>query len=145
MVLSGLYQLPWALQVSAVVSAGSGRPFTPRAGEDLNGDGVLSDRARTNLADPGSSVGRNSDLTEPHFTADVRLARTFKAAGGTFEAIVEAFNLFNTSNLVQPNAVFGRGAYPDQPLLDASGRSLYGRYEKALAPRQVQLALKVGF
>jgi hypothetical protein len=28
---------------------------------------------------------------------------------------------------------------------DASGRSLYGRYEKALAPRQVQLALKVGF
>jgi hypothetical protein len=144
-VLSGLYQLPWALQVSAVVSAGSGRPFTPRAGEDLNGDGVQSDRARTNLADPDSSVGRNSALTEPHFTADVRLARTFKAAGGTFEAIVEVFNVLNTSNLVQPNAVFGRGAYPDQPVQDASGRSLYGRYEKALAPRQVQLALKVGF
>jgi Carboxypeptidase regulatory-like domain/TonB dependent receptor-like, beta-barrel len=144
-VLSGLYQLPWSLQASAVVSAGSGRPFTPRAGEDLNGDGVLSDRARTNLADPNSSVGRNSDLTEAHFSADVRLARTFKAAGGTFEAIVEVFNAFNTSNLVQPNAVFGRGAYPDQPVLDASGRSLYGRYEKALAPRQVQLALKVGF
>ena len=55
------------------------------------------------------------------------------------------FNVFNTSNLVQPNAVFGRGAFPDQPVQDASGRSLYGRYEKALAPRQVQLALKVGF
>jgi hypothetical protein len=145
-VLSGRCQLPWSMQVSAVVGAGSGRPFTPRAGEDLNGDGVLSDRARTNPADPLTSVGRNSALTEPHYNADVRLTRTFRVAGGgTLDAIVEVFNVFNTSNLVQPNAVFGRGAFPDQPLLDASGRSLYGRYEKALAPRQVQLALKVGF
>jgi hypothetical protein len=144
-VLSGLYELPWSLRVSAVLSAGSGRPFTPRAGEDLNGDGVLSDRARRNPTDPSSSVGRNSALTEPHFNADLRLTRSFKLAGGSVEAIAEVFNVFNTSNLVQPNAVFGRGAFPDQPLQDASGRSLYGRYEKALAPRQVQLALKVGF
>ena len=145
-VLSGLVQLPWSMQVSAVVSAGSGRPFTARAGEDLNGDGVLSDRARTVPADPLSSLGRNSELTEPHFTADMRLTRTFKmTGGGSLEAIVEVFNLLNTSNLVQPNQVFGRGAFPDQPLRDASGRSPYGRYEKALAPRQVQLALKVGF
>jgi Carboxypeptidase regulatory-like domain/TonB-dependent Receptor Plug Domain len=144
-VLSGLYELPWSLQVSAVFSAGSGRPFTPRAGEDLNGDGVLSDRARLVPADRLSSVGRNSALTEAQFNADLRLARTFKLAGGSVEAIVEVFNVFDTANLVQPNAVFGRGAFPDQPLQDASGRSLYGRYEKALAPRQVQLALKVGF
>jgi hypothetical protein len=145
-VLSGVYQLPWSLQASAVLSAGSGRPYTPRAGEDLNGDGVLSDRARTNPADPLSSVERNSALTEPQFNADVRLTRTFRlGGGGTLETIVEVFNVFNRTNFVQPNAVFGRGAFPDQPLLDASGRSLYGRYEKALAPRQVQLALKVGF
>jgi hypothetical protein len=144
-VLSGLYQLPWSLQVSAVFSAGSGRPFTPRAGEDLNGDGVLSDRARLDPSDPLSSVGRNSALTEAQFNADLRLARSFKMAKGSVEAIVEVFNVLDTANLVQPNAVFGRGAFPDQPLLDASGRSLYGRYEKALAPRQVQLALKVGF
>jgi hypothetical protein len=144
-VLSGLYELPWSLQVSAVLSAGSGRPFTPRAGEDLNGDGVLSDRARRDPADPLSSVERNSALTEAHFNADVRLTRRFKLAGGTVEAIAEVFNVFNTSNLVQPNAVFGRGSFPDQPLLDGSGRTLYGRYEKALAPRQVQLAVKVGF
>ncbi len=145
-VLSGLQQLPWALQVSAVVSAGSGRPYTPRAGEDLNGDGVLSDRARLDPADPLSSVGRNSALTEPHFNADMRLTRTFAfGSGRTLQTIVEVFNVFNTTNLVQPNAVFGRGAFPDQPLRDASGRSAYGRYEKALAPRQVQLALKVGF
>jgi hypothetical protein len=75
----------------------------------------------------------------------VRLTRTFRLGGGTLETIVEVFNVLNTTNFVQPNAVFGRGAFPDQPLLDASGRSLYGRYEKALAPRQVQLALKVGF
>ena len=144
-VLSGLYELPGALQVSAVISAGSGRPFTPRAGEDLNGDGVLSDRARVDAADPLSSVVRNSELTEAHFNADLRLTRRFKVSGGSVEAIVEVFNVFDASNLVQPNAVFGRGSFPDQPLQDASGRSLYGRYEKALAPRQVQLAIKVGF
>jgi carboxypeptidase family protein/TonB-dependent receptor-like protein len=145
-VLSGLCQLPWSLQVSAVVSAGSGRPFTARAGEDLNGDGVVSDRARRDPADPLSSVGRGSELTEGQFNADVRLARKFRLGGtGTLEALVEVFNVFNTVNLVQPNTTFGRGAFPDQPLLDASGRPTYGLYEKALAPRQVQLALKVGF
>jgi hypothetical protein len=145
-VLSGLCQLPWSMQLSAVLSAGSGRPYTPRAGEDLNGDGVISDRARRDPADPLSSVGRNSALTEPHFGADLRLARKFNLGGrGSLEALVEVFNVFNTVNFVQPNAIFGRGAFPDQPLLDASGRPTFGLYEKALAPRQVQLALKVGF
>jgi hypothetical protein len=132
--------------VSAIVSAGSGRPFTPRAAEDLNADGVLSDRARRNPADPASSVGRNSQVSEGQFNADMRLARRFALGGQrTLEALVEVFNVFDTANLVQPNTVFGSGAFPDQPLRDASGRSTYGLYEKALAPRQVQLALKVGF
>jgi hypothetical protein len=145
-VLSGIYDLPWSLRVSAVVSAGSGRPFTPTAGEDLNGDGVLSDRARVDPSDPSSSVGRNSELTEAEFNTDLRLSRTFKLGGRTsVEAIAECFNVFDTVNLVAPNTVFGRGAFPDQPLSDAAGRVRYGLYEKALSPRQVQLALKVSF
>ena len=43
-------------------------------GQDLNGDGVRTDRARTDPRDPSSSVGRNSELTEAHFNADVRLS-----------------------------------------------------------------------
>jgi hypothetical protein len=145
-VLSGVLQMPWSLQLSTVVSAGSGRPFTARVGDDINGDGVISDRARGNPADPDSSVGRNTELTEAQFNADVRLTRKFGLGGQRrLEALVEVFNVFNTVNFTQPITVFGRGAFPDQPLLDASGRSTYGLYEKALAPRQVQLALKVGF
>jgi hypothetical protein len=134
------------MRLSTVVSAGSGRPFTPMAGQDLNGDGVRSDRARTDPRDPGSSVGRNSELTEAHFNADVRLTRRFGLGGGaSVEAIAEVFNVFNAVNFVQPIETFGPGAFPDQPLLDASGRSTYGLYQKALAPRQVQLALKLSF
>jgi hypothetical protein len=143
--LSGVVELPWSLRVSTVISAGSGRPFTPLAGQDLNGDGVLSDRARTDPRDPDSVVPRNSELTEAHFNADVRLTRRFDLGGATVEAVAEVFNVFDTVNFVQPIATFGPGAFPDQPLLDASGRSTYGLYQKSLAPRQVQFALKLGF
>ena len=52
-VLSGLVQLPWSMRTSAILSAASGRPFTPIAGADMNGDGESSsDRARRNPADP---------------------------------------------------------------------------------------------
>jgi hypothetical protein len=132
--------------MSTIVTAGSGRPFTPLAGADLNGDGVLSDRARTSPRDPDSSVARNSELTEATFNTDLRLTRRFGMGGSaSLEAVAEVFNLFNTVNFVQPITLFGPGAFPDHPLEDSSGRSSYGRYEKALAPRQVQFALKLSF
>jgi outer membrane receptor protein involved in Fe transport len=145
-VLSGIAQLPLGLQTSAIVSAGSGRPFTPRAGADLNGNGESSaDRARRNPSDPSSRVGRHSETTRAHVNVDVRLSRMFHAGGASLEVIAEAFNLFDRVNYVSINDVFGTGAFPDQPATDAAGRVTYGRYNKALAPRQVQLALKLGF
>ena len=57
-VLSGLHELPFDMQFSAVATAASGRPFTALAGADLNGDGdggaFPPDRARRNPADPDS-------------------------------------------------------------------------------------------
>jgi len=53
--------------------------------------------------------------------------------------------LFNRSNFSEVNAVFGRGAFPDEPQRDAQGRVTYGLFEQALPPRQVQLALRVSF
>ena len=48
LVLSGSYLAPAGFQLSAIVAAASARPFTPLAGADLNGDGLLfADRART--------------------------------------------------------------------------------------------------
>ena len=87
LVVSGLYRFPFGFQVAAIVTAASGRPFTPLAGADLNGDGdggaFPSDRARRAPADPASSVGRNSDTMPRQATVDVRVSKRFTVRGRT--------------------------------------------------------------
>ena len=150
LVVSGLYQLPLGVQVASIVTAASGRPFTPLAGADLNGDGdggaFPPDRARRNPADPASSVGRNSETMPAQVTVDMRVSKRFTVRGRTaMDVIAEAFNLFNRSNFSEVNSIFGRGAYPNEPQRDAQGRVTYGLFEQALPPRQIQLALRLTF
>ena len=144
LVVSGLYQLPWSLNLSAIFTAASGRPFNPLAGVDLNGDGngggSPPDRARRNPADPTSSVRRNSETMSGQVFLDLRLSKRFRVGSRwAIEGIVEAFNLFDRVNYSEINNVFGTGTFPDNPL------PTYGRYEQALPPRQIQLAAKVSF
>jgi hypothetical protein len=148
-VLSGTYRLPRQLAVSAIVTSASGRPFTPLAGLDLNGDGnggaFPPDRARRNLADPASSVGRNSETTAAIRNIDLRASKVWSLAGATgLELIVDVFNLFNRVNFIEDTnqssfAIFGAGAFPTAPL------PTYGRYTLTDPPRQVQLAAKISF
>jgi len=148
-VLSGLYMLPAAVQLSGIFTAASGRPYSPLAGADLNGDGnggaFPSDRARVNPADESTSVGRNSETTAAQYNVDIRISRKFKLGGGAaFEAIMDVFNLFNRVNFYEDTnqssfAIFGAGAYPTTPL------PTYGRYTLTLPPRQVQVAGKISF
>jgi Carboxypeptidase regulatory-like domain len=119
-VVSGVYQTPWDVQLSGIVTAGSGRPFTPLAGADLNGDGnggqFPPDRARRNPADESTSVGRNSETTVGQFTVDVRASRRVRLRNNkTLEMLVEAFNLFNRVNFIEDTnqssfVIFGSGA-----------------------------------
>jgi len=149
-VLSGVARLPWEFQFSTILTAASGRPYTPLAGADLNGDGngggAPPDRARRNPADPSTSVGRDSETMKGQFIVDARLSRRFKI-GPKFvlEGIVEAFNLLDRTNYSEINNIFGRGAFPTGPQKDAQGRVTYGLYEQDLPPRQIQLALKMSF
>ena len=150
LVVSGLYQFPLGLQVSSIVTAASGRPFTPLAGADLNGDGdggaFPPDRARRDPADPDTSIGRNSASMPSQVTIDVRATKRVPIQGrAAMDVLVEAFNLFNRSNFSEVNAIFGRGAFPDDPQRDGQGRVTYGLFEQALPPRQVQLALRLSF
>ena len=148
-VFSGLYQLPLDVQVSGIVTAASGRPFTPLAGGDLNGDGnggqIPTDRARRDPASEATSVGRNSETTAAQMNVDLRVSRRFRLRGGTaVEVLLDAFNLFNRTNFVEDTnqssfVVFGTGAFPANPL------PAYGRYTLTLPPRQLQLALRLGF
>lgn len=149
LVLSGIYQAPWSLQLSGILTAASGRPFTALAGADLNGDGnggqFPPDRARRDPADESTSVGRNSETTAAQVNIDVRLSRRFKLGSrGVIEAMVEVFNLFNRANFIEDTnqssfVIFGTGSFPANPL------PAYGKYTLTLPPRQVQLAAKLSF
>lgn len=149
---SGHLPLPKQFQLAAILTAASGRPFTPLAGIDLNGDGdagnVPSDRARSNPTDPSTSVGRNSARFPAHVTLDVRLSRRFRVSTTRrvdIEPLVEAFNLLNRVNYSEVNNIFGSGPFPGSPARDAAGRITYGLFTQALAPRQVQIALRVSY
>ncbi len=150
LVVSGLYQFPWQVQFATIITAASGRPYTPLAGVDLNGDGdggaFPSDRARTNPADPASSVRRNSQTMKSQFNLDTRLSKRIGfGSGRAIEGILDVFNLLNRTNYTEINNIFGTGAFPNAPLKDAQGRVTYGTYTEALPGRQIQLAAKLIF
>lgn len=150
LVVSGMYQLPWNFNFSTIITAASGRPYTPLAGADLNGDGdggaFPSDRARTVPTDATTAVGRNSETMSSQFNVDTRLSKRFGLMHGLqFEAMVDVFNLFNRTNYTEINNIFGRGAFPGAPQTDAAGRVTYGVYEQAQPGRQIQLGAKLTF
>jgi outer membrane receptor protein involved in Fe transport len=149
LVVSGGYET-WAdVQLSAIITVGSGRPYTILAGQDLNGDGnggaFPPDRARENLALEASSVGRNSGTMPYQATVDLRASRRFFLGGRAYlDAIVEGFNLTNRTNFIETNNVspafiWGPGAYPTTPL------PTFGRFTQAGPPLQIQLAAKISF
>jgi hypothetical protein len=146
-VLSGSYLAPAGFQLSAIVAAASARPFTPLAGADLNGDGLLfADRARTIVTDPSTSVGRNSERMDAEFRLDLRVNKRFTLNRATsVDVMLDMFNLFNDTNFTEVNNTFGPGPFPQAPLQDSAGRVTYGRFEKAAPPRQFQLGARLNF
>ena len=143
-VLSGIATLPWDMQISSIVTIGSGRPYEITAGADFNGDGSPSDRPRRNPAaaplDHSTTIGRNAGRMPGEADVDVRIQK--RLALGTrarVDAFVEIFNLFNRTNFTQVNSTWGPGAYPDNPL------PTFGQFTGAGQPRQVQLAVKMSF
>ena len=94
------------MQFSGTTFYGSGLPFSPAAGADLNNDLVLNDRQ--------IGTGRNSARLPDFFQTDLRLSRRFGlGAKRSIEALVESENLFNRVNATavvttQGAADFGR-------------------------------------
>ena len=70
----------------------------------------------------------------------VRVSRRIPLGGKcNVDAIFEVFNLFDRTNFTDVNNIFGTGAYPGSPL------PTFGQFQQAGSPRQVQLAVKIGF
>jgi hypothetical protein len=144
LVLSGLYVLPADVQLSSILTVGSGRPYNILAGADLNGDGdggtQSPDRARTTPTDPSTSLKRNAATLPAQATIDLRISRRFPLSGrASVDGIFEIFNLTNRTNYTDVNNIFGTGAYPASPV------PTFGQFTQAGPPRQMQLAFKVNF
>jgi hypothetical protein len=116
----------WSL--SWVYAYASAPPFNVQTGGDRNND--------TNANDRPEGVGRNSARGFDSSTFDVRLARRFRARRLAFEVSVDAFNVFNRTNFLIPNNIFGTGTTP---------RPTLGQPTAAGDPRQIQFGLRVEF
>jgi hypothetical protein len=144
MFATGSYTAVGKIVVSALVSAASGWPYNVLAGADLNmdrdGGSFPADRARRLLSDPASSVGRNSGRLPSQASVDLRLSRRFSVRKRVeAEGLLEIFNLFNRTNFIDVQNVFGTGAYPDVP------SPTFGRFTQAGNGRHTQLAARVRF
>lgn len=141
-VLSGTYLLPGRIELSGIVSVGSGRPYNIIAGSDLNRDGDTwqSDRPWRIKNDLSTRIGRNAGRLPGTSSVDLRVTRRLPlGAGVRIDLMFEMFNLLNHTNYTQVDAIFGKEAYPQEPL------ATFEQFTKAAAPFQAQLGVKLSF
>jgi hypothetical protein len=88
----------------------------------------------------GAFISRNAGRRTAFSSVGLRVSRTFTVTDAfRFEALVEAFNLFNRANETSRNTTFGTGAYPSEPL------PAFGIVTAVGEPRTVQLGLRARF
>ena len=148
----GLYRFPFGLQLASIVTAASGRPFTPLAGADLNGDGdggaFPSDRARRDPADAGEQ--RRPQQRDACLPGDRGRAHE-QAVHGRGRARRSKSSPRRSTCLNRSNFTRGqqhlreRAPTRTSPSATQQGRVTYGLFEQALPPRQIQLALRFTF
>jgi hypothetical protein len=135
LVVFGVVDLPFGLQVSPIFQAATARPYNLLSGTDSNADGQFNDR----YIDPatGEQVSVNSQRGDPFVLLDARVTK-FLAIGRENRRLgifVEFFNLFNTANFGQTYNGNGRSATFKQPngFIPGSGYpfqvQLGGRFE----------------
>jgi outer membrane receptor protein involved in Fe transport len=161
LVVSGIVQLPWQAQVSAIGDFRSSLPFGPSSSlGDLNGDGYTGDLPGGVLPNSGcralnltaiNDVRTQRGLTPvskvdcPDFSnLDLRFSKSFTMAGShQIEFIAQLFNVFNTANFATPSGSITAGN-------DTNGRPLFGQTSSLLAninapSRQAEFALRWKF
>jgi Carboxypeptidase regulatory-like domain/TonB dependent receptor len=97
MVATGVFELPFGIQISPVLQLASARPYNLTAGRDLNADGTNNDR----WVDPatGKQVSINSARGDRTTVVDLRSTKFIGLGGDKKLGIfVELFNAFNTAN-----------------------------------------------
>ncbi|MGB8510806.1 MAG: hypothetical protein WCD76_20710, partial [Pyrinomonadaceae bacterium] len=109
-VAHGLVEMPFGAQGSFVATLASGLPVNPVTGLDNNGDGYKSDRP--------VGFGRNSFRTPAQASFDTSLAKRFALREGVrLELRGEIYNLFNHTNYIKLNNIYGNTAAPAERFL----------------------------
>jgi hypothetical protein len=130
LVVNGSMNLPYDVQLSGIVNTGSGYVILgTRVSEDLNGDGIFTDRP--------AGIGRNSFRSDPTIKTDLRVTKTVKINRMNLQGIVEVFNVFNRRNY-DPSA-YGNRIGTSTFLQPGSSTTPY------FQPRELQLAFRINF
>jgi outer membrane receptor protein involved in Fe transport len=163
LVVSGIVQMPWHAQVSAIGDFRSSLPFGPSSSlGDLNNDGYTGDLPAGVIPNSGcrglnldaiNAIRASRGLTQvtqvdcPGFAnVDLRFSKFFDFRLGTshhVELIAQLFNAFNRANFSTPNGSITAGN-------DTNGRPLFGQSQSLLAninapSRQAEFALRWKF
>ncbi|MGQ0735407.1 MAG: TonB-dependent receptor [Acidobacteriota bacterium] len=153
LVTSGIVQLPWDLQFSAIADFRSSLPMNPTSGIDINGDGYSIDLpggvtrfsgCRTldleavNAFRRSRNLAAASEVACPGFAnLDLRLSKSFRVRQSQdVELIVQLFNVANRANYNVPSNNITAGTFGQSTSL----------LPNINAPsRQVELALRYRF
>jgi hypothetical protein len=131
-VFNGIWEMPYAFQVSGLFFFGSGQRFPTTYGGDLANSAGFTARLRPN----GSVVPRNDFVGKPLYRADLRVLRRLSLWGhAKADGMIEIFNAFNHANY---------GSYTT-----AESSRAYGLAAQNVAieyqPRMVQLGFRLSF
>jgi hypothetical protein len=113
---SALVDLPWRFRFAPIVTLGSGFPVNPLTGTDNNGDSFSLDRPV--ICAGCAPLGRDSFRTPAQEAVDMSLSREFTITERfRVQTRAEVFNIFNHSNFLTVNSVYGNGATPNATFL----------------------------
>ena len=143
-VLSEIAQLPFAVELSAIATAASPRPYAAFIGQDLNQDNDLTDDFFANGSVPdgnpaGTRTIRPANAWRNWYrNVDMRVGRSLFSARQTKVSLsAEVFNLFNNNNTAN---YAGR-------MRDAAGVALatFGQANTAFGARRAQVGMRAEF
>lgn len=133
-VLSGTYNLPFAIRLGGIFFARSGFPYTGVAGFDADGDGVTGG----SYGDRPAALERNSFRLPRFITVDLSAAKEFRVVGRqAVEVRLDVFNLANRRNVTGVNNVIG--------LDPAAPPATFGTVTSVGDQRQAQVAVRYRF
>jgi hypothetical protein len=135
-VASGIWQLPYALQVSGLYFFGSGERFaTTYSNADLRQIGSTT-RGQRRLRPDGTIIPRNNFVGKPMHRVDLRLQRRFSLGGrASIDGLLELFNVFNHKNF---------GSYTTLEVSPRYGQPMQ-ESNISFAPRTLQLGFRLTF